>query len=122
MKNLTTVIAVLGFWLLPASAEDRQVKLEESLGYLRSIPEASWVHFERNSVFVGLLTLTPDLRLVASAAAMAGSRAMDFGCHVYFFEATTAPAKTTDGSLAFCSASARHGKLTSNTCQGSVVP
>ena len=90
--------------------------LSKRLAYLKDIPEVSWVEFNDNNVCIGFKALPQDLRSIVSAAAIHGNRATDFGVHIW---AVPESQKNFRPGLdpSYCTATARHGKIESNSCR-----
>ena len=66
----------------------RSGTLSEELDYLRDIAEISWVHFEGQTVYIGVTHPIPDdLRLIVRAAAMHGSRVVGGSVSVFAVDA-----------------------------------
>jgi len=113
----TLIATILVALATTALANDREQELSKALAYLRtSVDEVAWVKFERNNAHVGLKERPSDLRLLCATAAMNGNRAMDFGCHVWFYDTSRAASPTTNVDLAFCECTARYGKVQDNHC------
>jgi len=120
MKNLLwvlVVILVVAGSIFPCMvfAGDADA-LAKRLSYLKDIPEVSWVKFDDNNVYIGFKTLPGDLGAIVNAAAIHGNRAIDFGVHVWAVPETQ---KNFRPGLdpSYCSATARHGKIESNSCR-----
>ena len=96
-------------------AETKQEKLARTLAYLKKIPEITWISFEGNSVYIGWKERPGDIRAVVGAAAFHGNRAINFGVHLYNYDASRFP-RPTNGPLFFCTATVRHGKHKNNDC------
>jgi len=85
-------------------------KLKTGCDYLTTeISEVKWIKFERNSIYIGFNPVPSDCRTIIGAAAFNGWKAIDFGCHVYAYNATKHPYPITDGSF-FAGATCRYGK------------
>ena len=122
MSQKRAVVAVLifiavSFVVSPAiaRAESRQEQLTKTLAYLEEIPEVAWVSFESNSVYIGWKERPADIRTVVIAAAFHGNRAINFGVHIYNYDAASFPSPT-NGPKFFCTATVRDGKHIKNNC------
>lgn len=89
--------------------QTEEEQLKNRLDYLYEIPEISWVKFERNSVYIGFTSVPSDLTLILGAAAFHGNKAIDFGVHVYAYDARRY-GPTTGGNF-FKGATCRYGKV-----------
>ena len=115
MKNTTRFLIVI--LLLPCLVfAGDSTALSKRLAYLKDMPEVSWVEVNNNSVFIGFKTLPRDLKSIVSAAAIHGNRAADFGVHIW---AVPESQKNFRPGLdpSYCTATARHGKIESNSCR-----
>lgn len=84
-------------------------RLKDRLDYLYEIDEVSWVKFERNSVYIGFSSVPSDLTTILGFAAFHGNKAIDFGVHVYAYDACRY-GPTTGGNF-FKGATCRYGKV-----------
>jgi len=114
-------VVLVGLWLpmgniaATHAGQSQTQRLGAQLGYMKKIAEVSWVTFERNSVYIGWRSRPTDIHAIVSAAAFQGNRAINFGVHVYNYDAGRFP--TPDkGPLFFCTATVRHGKHQKNNC------
>jgi len=92
-----------------AERRGKDSKLENRLNYLYEIPEISWVRFDDNSVYIGFTSIPSDITLILGGAAFFGNKAIDFGVHVYAYDACRY-GPTTGGNF-FRGATCRHGKV-----------
>ncbi len=100
--------------LAPSSSyREREAALRKKLAYLKSIPEVSWVVFDRNNVYLGLESLPSDIKIIVGAAAYHGNRAINFGVHVW---AVDSKFRESPSDRYICFATARYGKVRKNSC------
>lgn len=91
----------------------RATILEECFGSLASIqsaiPEVRWIRYDRNSVHIGFNPIPFDIKAILGGHAFAGWSAINFGCHIYAYDASRY-SPTTDGNF-FAGATCRYGKI-----------
>lgn len=86
------------------------VILEEYFGDMAtSIPEIHWIRFNGNSVFIGFNPIPSDTRTILGFWAFGGWKIINFGCHIYAYDASRY-GPTTDGNF-FAGATCRYGKV-----------
>ena len=91
-----------------------QKALEERLSYLNTTFGISWVVFDKNSVYIGFETVDNDLGMIVRGAAVQGNKAYGFGVHIYAVDANKGDWKTAPH---YCTATARHGRVTKSNCK-----
>lgn len=116
-KVFTFTILILSIFTFTLISEAKdQAALEKRLAYLKDLPEASWVDFDSNNVYVGFKSRPRDICGIINAAALWGNRAYGSGVHVYAF---TSDSRNLPAHKRPCYgvATARYGKIEKNTCR-----
>jgi len=94
--------------------EQRQARqntlLREALEYLNDIQEIAWWEIDGNDVYVGFASWPSDGEIILMAAALAGERAINFGCHVWGVRAEKRGWRPGDGHY-YAEVTARYGKI-----------
>ncbi len=105
LLSLSLVVVGWGVSGSSSSKADREIKLKQALAYLNEIPEIEWVKFEDNTVRIGVNKLPRDINIIASAAALHGNKAINFGVHVWVHPAN-------NPGIYYGEVTARYGKVT----------
>ncbi len=76
---------------------------------LKVIPEIKWIKFVDNSVYIGFNPIPVDVSMILAGHALSGWKTINFGCHIYAYDASKY-GPTTGGNF-FAGATCRYGKL-----------
>lgn len=86
-----------------------EIILEKYFGNMASeIPEIRWMEFDGNSIYIGFNPIPSDVRTILGFWAFGGWKRINFGCHIYAYDASRYN-PTTDGNF-FAGATCRYGK------------
>lgn len=86
-----------------------EIILEKYFGNMASeIPEIRWMEFDGNSIYIGFNPIPSDVRTILGFWAFGGWKRINFGCHIYAYDASRY-SPTTDGNF-FAGATCRYGK------------
>jgi hypothetical protein len=111
VKRLIFAVALAAY--TPAA---KAGEVDSRLAYLLTIEGVSGIAtLHGNQVYLGVSELPADVAWIAAGAALKGDEVAGRGVHVYIVRA--ADLKDVPAVQILCSASARHGRVTLNTCK-----
>lgn len=112
VKKIITVTVFVLLCTANVFADDEST-LRQTLSYLNNIKEIEWVAYEKTNVYLGFFFLKRNYKMIASGAAIMGSKAVGRRVHVWVVPASETSWITGDAGKAYCCATARGGKVES---------
>ena len=87
-----------------------EIILEECFGNMASeIPEIRWMEFDSNYVHIGFNPIPSDVRTILGFWAFGGWKRINFGCHIYAYDASKYGSRKY-GASSFAGATCQYGK------------